>query len=1220
VTSRVYRDQDYIFGEAILALRVKIGLTQAGLAKILGVSRRTVVGWESGNSYPKTEHLKNLISFSIKQHAFTAGKEADKIREFWQIAHQKVLIDEDWLAGLLLHTTPSGVEQTHKIIGHTVHLASDSVIESPRVDWGDALAVPTFYGREWELNLLTGWILEERCRVVSIVGLGGIGKSSLSINVMHQVASDFQVVIWRSLRDAPPCEALFEDLVRAFVPQAQQESNENVERPQKILLKELRGKRVLLVLDNLETILEEGALEGHILAGYEAFRQFLRQLAETEHHSCVVLTSREKLIDLVPAEGNGAPVRTLRLARLHADACIKLLTERQLRGSAENQMHLIDAYAGNPLAIKIVAQTISDLFGGEIAAFLDQGDIIFGDVRALLDEQFARLSPLEQNIVVWLAIMREPSSLGELLSVMVTPVSRVDLLEAILSLHRRSLIEQGQLKGSFTLQSVVLEYGTSRLIAILRAEIETGTLVRLLEHGLVLAHAREYVRQTQERLVAAPILTLLENTYLDQTEMERHLLTLLAQFRSRPSNSQGYGPGNLVTLLRLLRGDLRGLDLSHLALRGVYLQCIQMQDTNLQNTSIHDGVFSESFETLSSLSISGTGEYWATGSWGGEIHVYTAEDRVLYRLWQTAVVTRIALSPDGRLLAGGSANGEINVWEVASGALMWSSGPGMSLGHSTQLVFSPDGRILATASNTGLRLWNAGEGTLLATLPQSQPVASIAWKSDRAVLASGDTVGRIRYWAIHRDAPADLLMTVQAHDKVVTGVAFSPLGDSLVSGSWDGTVKVWNATNGNLQETLARHQDWVERVAWSGDGRVIAYSVRNEASWLWDVEEHRHRAALRGHTTFVRGLLFTPDNRHLVSASEDGTMRVWEVATGTCIHIMYGYAARVHDMSWSPDGSHLVSVESTPDLTVYPLNNALPIITLRGHTDLPYGVRWSPDGLFIASNSVGNAIRLWDGKTGKTLESLTYPDDPGNSFSGLAWSHDGGCLATGTAQHGIQLFDMTTRSARSMANGQTLISGYAMRWSPNGAMLAASCEDDTIGVWNTDSGEPLLRVLGERWCLAWSSDSTRLALFESRSEDSELLLWDIERKERIPLALHPGIVVEIAWMENDTLLITAGSDGRLRWWEVNTGNCVLQIQAYPGKINTMKLSPDETMLASSGEDGGIMIHDVHSGALLKTLRRDRPYERLNITGVKGLTEAQIATLRALGAIEKTQHG
>ncbi|HXQ39022.1 MAG TPA: helix-turn-helix transcriptional regulator, partial [Anaerolineales bacterium] len=152
MTSR-YRDRDYIFGKAMLALRAKIGLTQARLASILGVSRRTVVGWEAGNSYPKTEQLKNLIAFANEQHAFPAGKEADRIREFWQIAHQKVLLDEDWLTELLSKTKSSGAEQTHEVIVP----ASASGIKGQRVDWSDALAVSAFYGRRSELNLLSGW-------------------------------------------------------------------------------------------------------------------------------------------------------------------------------------------------------------------------------------------------------------------------------------------------------------------------------------------------------------------------------------------------------------------------------------------------------------------------------------------------------------------------------------------------------------------------------------------------------------------------------------------------------------------------------------------------------------------------------------------------------------------------------------------------------------------------------------------------------------------------------------------------------------------------------------------------------------------------------------------------------------------------------------------------------------------------------------------------------
>jgi len=182
-------------------------------------------------------------------------------------------------------------------------------------------------------------------------------------------------------------------------------------------------------------------------------------------------------------------------------------------------------------------------------------------------------------------------------------------------------------------------------------------------------------------------------------------------------------------------------------------------------------------------------------------------------------------------------------------------------------------------------------------------------------------------------------------------------------------------------------------------------------------------------------------------------------------------------------------------------------------------------------------------------------------------------------------------------------------------MLAAACADDTIGVWSTIAGEPLLRVSGEHWCLAWSADSTRLAFVESRGDGSELVLWDVGQRERKPFALHPGEVLGTEWMRRDNLLITAGGDGWLRWWDVQTGDCVRQVQAHSGKIYLMSLSPDERLIASYGDEGGILIWDAHTGEWLKTLRRDRPYERMDIAGIRGLNDAQKATLHALGAIE-----
>src|SRR5205807_187589 len=122
----------------------------------------------------------------------------------------------------------------------------------------------------------------------------------------------------------------------------------------------------------------------------------------------------------------------------------QLLAEKEVGGLAHDRARLVEVYAGNPLALKIVAQTITELFGGEIAAFLEQGEVVFGGVRELLAEQFARLSAVEQTVMLWLAILREPVTMEGLLAVLGTPLSRAQVLEAVEALQRRSLVERGK--------------------------------------------------------------------------------------------------------------------------------------------------------------------------------------------------------------------------------------------------------------------------------------------------------------------------------------------------------------------------------------------------------------------------------------------------------------------------------------------------------------------------------------------------------------------------------------------------------------------------------------------------------------------------------------------------------------------------------------------------------------------------------------------------------
>jgi len=152
--------------------------------------------------------------------------------------------------------------------------------------------------------------------------------------------------------------------------------------------------------------------------------------------------------------------------------------------------------------------------------------------------------------------------------------------------------------------------------------------------------------------------------------------------------------------------------------------------------------------------------------------------------------------------------------------------------------------------------------------------------------------------------------------------------------------------------------------------------------------------------------------------------------------------------------------------------------------------------------------------------------------------------------------------------------------------------------------------------VVWSPDGTWLASAGRVKGRGELLMWDQQSGERVRTFMgHGGVVYAVAWGPSRDLLVSGGSDGMLRWWDVQSGECVRVRKAHQGTIRSLRRSPDGSRLASCGDDGAITLWDLESGEQLRTLRRDRPYERLTIDGIRGLTEAQKATLLALGAIE-----
>ncbi|HMN26538.1 MAG TPA: BTAD domain-containing putative transcriptional regulator, partial [Caldilineaceae bacterium] len=288
------------------------------------------------------------------------------------------------------------------------------------------------YGRQADLLQLQKWIAEDGARLVGILGIGGQGKSALAATFARLLAEStppeadadhpasgsqlaragvwgVKQILWRSLLNAPPLAEVMQEWLYLLSGQTITSLPNSLDQQLNLLFDYLQGQRCLLILDNLESILQGEGLGSAYRAGYESYGQLLRQLVEREHRSCLLLTSREAPQELNRWAEDTPSVRCLSLAGLPAAAGRQLLQARGVSDDEGGLAALVAQYSGNPLALKLAAETVQEIFAGDVAAFLQAESLVFDDIRTVLDQQFARLAPLERELLTWLAILREPT-------------------------------------------------------------------------------------------------------------------------------------------------------------------------------------------------------------------------------------------------------------------------------------------------------------------------------------------------------------------------------------------------------------------------------------------------------------------------------------------------------------------------------------------------------------------------------------------------------------------------------------------------------------------------------------------------------------------------------------------------------------------------------------------------------------------------------------------
>jgi hypothetical protein len=297
----------------------------------------------------------------------------------------------------------------------------------PICDWGEAIDVSVFFERTAELQTLRRWIQTDHCRLITLLGMGGIGKTALSVKLAEELsqngnenarecdsksiktnqkvskfqdlesrnstAAPFQFMLWKSLRDAPTLEELLTSVIKFLSPQ-DTPLPESTSGKLAWFIECLQRQRCLIVLDNFDALFKAGLI-GSYRAGYENYGELLRRIGEVRHQSCLVLTSREKPQEVIAAEGDFFAVRVLHLHGLQATGGQALLQAKGLVSSLDVLQRLVDCYRGNPLALKIAATSIRDLFTGDVTAFLQQETYTFQGIEHLLNQHIERLSPLE---------------------------------------------------------------------------------------------------------------------------------------------------------------------------------------------------------------------------------------------------------------------------------------------------------------------------------------------------------------------------------------------------------------------------------------------------------------------------------------------------------------------------------------------------------------------------------------------------------------------------------------------------------------------------------------------------------------------------------------------------------------------------------------------------------------------------------------------------------
>ncbi|CAE6463288.1 unnamed protein product [Rhizoctonia solani] len=453
-------------------------------------------------------------------------------------------------------------------------------------------------------------------------------------------------------------------------------------------------------------------------------------------------------------------------------------------------------------------------------------------------------------------------------------------------------------------------------------------------------------------------------------------------------------------------------------------------------------------------------------------------------------------------------------------------------------------------------------------------------------IASGSSEGTVSIW----DATNGMLIAgpTEPRGHSVHAIGISSNCKLIVAGYEDGTMFIWDATNGlPVSGPFRGHVDSVLTVAFFPDNTRVVSGSRDHTICIWNaVNGALVNPPLEGHTNSVHSIAVSPDGKQIVSGSADYTIRIWDSSNGTpLVAPLKGHAGPVWSVRFSPDGTKIASGADDNIVLVWKVTNMMSVSlqsTLEGHTEGIVSVDFSPNSTQVVSTSYDCTIRVWDVSNGATASGPF--ERPVIGFQSVGFSPYGTWFYSGSSDGTVCLWDATTRTVvDGIPRGHT-DSVESVQFSPDGTHIVSGSEDHTICLWDASQGnlvtEPFRGHTAGVLSVAFSPDGTRIV---SGGFDRAIFIWDPADGKLIvgPCMGHNDWVKCVEFSPNGAFVASCSDDGTICVWNATQSVPIVgPFKPHTGGIFSVGFSPDGTRLVSGGYDSTICISDSTTGELL----------------------------------------